>query len=184
MVARQPPPAKNGYEDPSALWLGVGASVDGDGRWVPSMILEGTLALSDWFAAELGISASTPRQVTLGPGRSHFLRPAVTLAGRFSQALGPVHLSLDLGLAGTLTWAWGTGYAGNDRTHGLDWGGVVGLRFIFGHGRFRPWIGGRAIVWADSQRLYYDDHASGIVTSQTLSSVEVLLAGGCLWTFR
>jgi hypothetical protein len=182
--ARKLPPATNAYKDPSAFSLGLGASVDRDGQWVPSVALEGTLALSDWFAAGLGLSVGTPRQVALGPGQSHFLRPVVTLAGRFSLPVGEAHLSLDLGLASTLTWAWGTGYAGNDQQHGFDWGGMAGLRLAFGRGKLRPWLGVRSVVWAQPQRLRYDDLPSGAVTSQTISPVEVLLAAGCQWAFR
>ena len=162
-----------------SLGLGMGAGTSGDLDVAPALVLEGTRQVSSRVGLAVTAFATGPRQRTVGPGTSHFVRPTMALIGRILLPVGAAHVGLDAGLAGGLTVAWGTDYPTNDTQHAFDWGPVGGLRMLVGAGRVRPWLAARLMYWVRPQRLRYDDLATGIVTAKTVSPIEGSLAVGC-----
>jgi hypothetical protein len=160
------------------LGLGIGAGASGDLDLAPAFLVEATRRVSSRVGLALAASATGPRQRTVGPGTSHFVRPALALMGRMLLPVGRAQLGFDAGLAGGLAVAWGTGYPSNDTRHAFDWGPAGGLRLLSGSGRFRPWLAVHLMVWLRSQSLRYEDLTTGKATATTVSSVEGSIAAG------
>jgi hypothetical protein len=161
------------------LGLGFGAGASGDLDVAPSLTVEATERLSGRLGLAIAVGAAGPRQRSVGPGASHFVRSSMALMGRIFMPAGAVRVDFDVGLAGGLAVAWGSDYPTNDSQHAFDWGPVGGLRVLVGAGRLQPWVGARFMYWARSQRLRYDDLATGNVSAATVSPFEASLVLGC-----
>ena len=160
------------------LGFGIGASTSGDLDVAPALVIEGTRRLSGRVALAVTAAATGPRQRAIGPGTSYFVRPTMTLAGRILLPAGAAHVGFDAGLAGGLTLAWGTNYPNDESQFAFDWGPTGGFRLLVGADRFRPWLATRLVYWVRSQRLRYDDLATGAMTAETISPIEGSLAVG------
>jgi hypothetical protein len=161
------------------LGLGVGAGTSGDLDLAPALVMEGTRRLSRKVGLAVAAATTGPRQRTVGPGTSHFLRPTMMIMGRIQLLAGTAQVGFDAGLAGGLTVAWGTDYPNNDTQHAFDWGPAGGFRVLVSKGRLRPWLAARLTYWVLSQRLLFEDLRTSAVTATAVSSVEAWLAAGC-----
>jgi hypothetical protein len=161
------------------LGLGFGVGASGDFDVAPSLAIEATRRLSGRLGLAIAAGAAGPRQRTVGPGTSHFVRSSMALMGRIFMPAGAVRADFDVGVAGGLTVAWGSDYPNNDSQHAFDFGPVGGIRVVVGSGHLRPWLGARFMYWVRSQRLHYEDLPTGNASETTVSHFEGSLALGC-----
>jgi hypothetical protein len=184
-VASPPPlltPAKrpshlvevNGAAFYSPVWgHGLGASLDVSRR--PWRGHVGARALLAYQSA---------RDVVLEGGTNQILRMLVGATLTYQRQSKRWFAAGDLGLAGTLTLARGSGYEPSETAGATNFGGIAELRGGLRFGRLSVWLNARGLRLVHDETVKVQSTSPGVADSATLNAWDVQLGLGLGYRFE
>ena len=127
---------------------GAGAILAGEAAW---------LRLVGRFGLQAGLSLPLPREMALGPGKSRWWRPVLTLGLQVPLREGPWVVAMNAGPAMGLLLVAGAGFDQDHTDVTLSWGASAGLQLARRRGRAGAyWAELRGLLWPGAQNIRDD----------------------------
>jgi hypothetical protein len=150
---------------------GAGLTSAFAGDWAPGLRAELVrLHGEDLLSWQASLDLVGPHEVAAGQRATRWMRAGVAGGAQIRRSFERFFLAADMGLAGALTVAWGTGYAEDRSDHSFTWGPVAGARAGISWGRFLLWLDLRGHWWARGDSVRIDSPSAAWVDNVDLPS--------------
>jgi hypothetical protein len=151
--------------------MGAGLTAAFAGDWAPGLRAELVRRHGeDVFSWQASLDLVGPHDVPAGQRVTRWMRTVVAGGVQLRRAYERFFIAADLGLAGALTVAWGTGYTEDRSDSSFTWGPSAGARAGIPWGRFLLWLDLRGHWWARGDSVRIDSPSAAWVDDVALPS--------------
>ena len=165
--------------------LGISVFYSMVGGSAPGALVElGNFGRAGGFGFRVHGAYQAAKSVALDMGESNYYRSMLAAAVAYRWSAPRLFLAADVGIAGNLTRAWGSGYSQDQSDYALNAGlfadGRIGLRW----GRFALWSDFRMYRWPRAETLHVDTLSTGPYRTTILPAWDAHWGLGAGWVFE